>query len=165
MKYFINIFLFLTPFFLFPVVHAVGQDLGRAEDTEYYSNTEIQVVQATNAMPMPPSRTVIPQNPSTHNELQERAGTVSVIPIKVIPGLPDPKSTKIYRVQVGTFSNIDLAWRLHGRLKLIGLNPAFEPHSTMYRVVIPGVRAVNIPEIIQCLEIAGVYEAWIRVEN
>jgi cell division protein FtsN len=71
----------------------------------------------------------------------------------------------MYRVQVGSFSNTDLAWRCYDRLKFAGLNPAFEPHGTLYRVVIAGQLAANIPEIIRRLEISGFREAWIREEN
>jgi cell division protein FtsN len=165
MKYFINICLFGALFSLFPAVFAVAQDQGRAEAVEYYANTEIQAVRTADTAPMPPSRIVIPQNPPSFNAPQKIIGLVSVIPIKVTPGIPDPKSTKNYRVQVGSFSNTDLAWRCYDRLKLAGLNPAFEPHGRMYRVVISGIRATSIPDLIQRLESTGFREAWIRVEN
>jgi rare lipoprotein A len=165
MKHHINMRLSWVLFFLFPVVFAVAQDGGKAENPDYYSNTEIQAVRAADTAPMPPSRTVIPQNPPSSDIPQEITGTVSVIPIKVTPRIPDPGSTKIYRVQVATFSNTDLAWRCYDRLKFAGLSPAFEPNGAMYRVVIAGVRAINIPEIIRRLEVAGFSEAWIREEN
>jgi cell division protein FtsN len=156
MKYSINIWFFWVFFSLVSV--------GFAEEPKNSDNTDIQAAQAADATFMPPSRTNIPQNSTSLNDSQEKTGTVSVISIKVRPSIPDPKSSKMYRIQVGSFSNIDLAWRFYDRLKLAGLNPAFEPHGKMYRVVIPGLKAVNIPEIIQRLELAGVYEAWIRVE-
>jgi cell division septation protein DedD len=157
MKYFRNIWFYWAFFFFVSAVFA--------EDAKDYGNTEIQATQANDATFMPPSRTNIPQNPTAFNESEEKPGTLSVISIKVRPGIPDPKSTKMYRVQVGSFSNTDLAWRFYDRLKHVGLNPAFEPHGKMYRVVIPGLKAVNIPEIIRQLELAGVYEAWVREEN
>jgi cell division protein FtsN len=79
--------------------------------------------------------------------------------------MPDPASRKMYRIQIGAFSNSDLAWRCYDRLQSAGFNPAFELHGTMFRVVIAGQRAANIPELTRRLEAAGFTEAWIREEN
>jgi cell division protein FtsN len=79
--------------------------------------------------------------------------------------MPDPRSRKTYRIQVGAFSNIDLAWRCYDRLKSAGLDPAFELHGTMYRVVIAGQQAANISDLTRRLEAMGFTEAWIREEN
>jgi cell division protein FtsN len=84
---------------------------------------------------------------------------------KIIPRLPDPSSMKVYRVQVGAFSRTVLAQEFFNRLKSAGFSPAFEQHGSLFRVVIPGIKASDMSSIAWRLGAAGFNEAWIREEN
>jgi cell division septation protein DedD len=79
--------------------------------------------------------------------------------------MPDPNGRGVYRVQVGAFSNTNFAQESYNRLRAAGFNPAFEQYGNVYRVVISGVRAADMPLVAQRLGNAGFAEAWIRQEN
>jgi rare lipoprotein A len=68
-------------------------------------------------------------------------------------------------VQVGSFENRNLARAAFDRLKNAGFNPSYEPYNNLFRVVIPGVRAADIPQVARRLGAAGFTSAWIRKEN
>jgi cell division protein FtsN len=79
--------------------------------------------------------------------------------------MPNPSGRGVYRVQVGAFSNTAFAQEAYNRLRTAGFSPAFEQYNNVYRVVISGVRAVDMPLVAQRLGNAGFTEAWIRQEN
>jgi cell division septation protein DedD len=70
----------------------------------------------------------------------------------------------LYRVQVGAFVNADNARRSFDRLQAAGFRPVYERHGVYYRVVISGVRAAEMPDVIRRLGSAGFNEAWLREE-
>ena len=84
---------------------------------------------------------------------------------KIIPQLPNPAGSGIYRVQVGAFRNPVFAQGAYDRLKTAGFSPAFEQHGELYRVVIPGIKASEMVQVAQRLGTAGFAEAWARQEN
>jgi cell division septation protein DedD len=79
--------------------------------------------------------------------------------------MPDPNSNAVYRVQVGSFENRNLARAVFDRLKNAGFNPSYQPYNNMFRVVIPGIRAADMPQVARRLWAAGFTSAWIRREN
>jgi len=88
-----------------------------------------------------------------------------VLPIKVIPALPNPYSATLYRVQVGAFGSAGLAQQCFSRLLSAGFSPAYEPYGNVNRVVLPGIRAADMHQVAQRLAAAGFSEIWIREEN
>jgi len=85
--------------------------------------------------------------------------------MRVIPGMPDPHGSGVYRVQLGAFSNTGLAERCFNRLKSAGFTPYYEQYGSLYRVVITDVKAVDMAGVICRLESAGFTEAWLREER
>ena len=87
-------------------------------------------------------------------------------PPAVIRGtIPPANSTGLFRLQVASFSVPRNAVDAFERLKNAGLNPAYERNGDFYRVVLPGVRAADLPAIAQTLGNAGFREAIIREES
>jgi len=82
--------------------------------------------------------------------------------IRVIPGLPDPNSAKIYRIQVGSYAVHNTADIMAQRLKTAGLYTDFEFYNSLKRVIVPGIRASDACTVVQMLESLGFAEVWIR---
>jgi len=79
--------------------------------------------------------------------------------------MPSPYSSCLYRVQLGAFSSPGLAQQCFSRLLSAGFSPAYEPYGNVNRVVLPGIRAAEVPLIVQRLAAAGFGEVWIREER
>jgi len=82
--------------------------------------------------------------------------------IRVIPGLPNPDSNKIYRLQVGSYSVQNTANKMAQRIRSAGLQANVETYNSLKRVIVPGVRAADACSIVQLLESIGFQEVWIR---
>jgi rare lipoprotein A len=90
---------------------------------------------------------------------------VNKAPARIIPRMPDPGSTTIFRVQAGSYLLPLHARDAFERLVAAGFHPYFERFESYIRVVIPGVPAAYIPWIAQRLGNLDVPEAWIRPES
>ena len=87
-------------------------------------------------------------------------------PPAVIRGpVPPIGCIRLYRLQVGAYKVPRNAVDAFARLRSAGLNPAYEKNGDFYRVVLPGLRAEEIPSIAQILGNSGFREAILRVEN
>jgi len=86
-------------------------------------------------------------------------------PARILGGIPPANSTRFYRLQVGAYRVPRNAVDVFDKLKNAGLNPAYEQHGDIYRVVLPGLRAAEIPSIAQILGNIGFPEALIREET
>ena len=91
-------------------------------------------------------------------------------PARISPQMPVAADMGVYRVQVGSFAATALAMNCFYRLRGAGFDPRFERfhsdlHGAMYRVVIPGVCASEMPAVAQRLGSAGFPEALVRREN
>jgi len=125
--------------------------------------------------PQPPARTVVPtvntivpQNApqsAPQNAPPPAAPPARRSSMNVTPGMPDPCSKSVYRVQVGAFSNTGLAQQCFNRLKSAGFTPYYEQYGSLYRVVITGIQAADMAGVIRRLESAGFSDAWIREER
>jgi len=82
--------------------------------------------------------------------------------IRIIPGLPDPGSPRIYRIQVGSYAVHNTADLMAQRLRAAGLQAGIEYYNSLKRVFVPGVRAEDAGSIVQMLESLGFAEVWIR---
>jgi cell division septation protein DedD len=85
--------------------------------------------------------------------------------INITPGIPNPNTNQIYRLQLGAFSNTGNAAQCFQRLVSAGLSPCYEQYGSLHRIVLPGIRAADISRIIQRLEAAGFTDVWIRQEK
>jgi len=122
-------------------------------------------------VPAQPAPTyVAPPAPSPAPQVQNPA-PVPVIPAYTAPaavvrgGMPPATSTKLYRLQVGAYSVPRNAKVASDKLQAAGLKPAYEKNGNLYRVVLPKLRAGDIPSITQTLGNIGFPEALIREEN
>ncbi|GHU54804.1 hypothetical protein FACS189442_1540 [Spirochaetia bacterium] len=83
----------------------------------------------------------------------------------ISPYMPNPKNGKVYRVQVGAFTNTWHAKEAFDNLTNAGLKPAYERNEDYIRVVISGVDAADMPTMARLIGQAGFREALIREEN
>jgi hypothetical protein len=84
--------------------------------------------------------------------------------IQVTPRMPDPRSGRIYRLQVGAFSNELNAREAVFRLREAGFDPAYELYGGYCRVVLTGIRAADVETIIRRVGTAGFMQVFIREE-
>jgi len=82
--------------------------------------------------------------------------------VTATPALPPAVGRKVYRVQIGSFSNPAFAQEYFNKLRNAGFSPSIERHGSLYRVVISGVNNAEIPLVVERLGIAGFTDAWIR---
>jgi rare lipoprotein A len=85
-------------------------------------------------------------------------------PAVIKGGIPPVGSAKLYRIQVGAFRVPRNAVDVFERLTAAGLNPRYEQYGDLYRVVLPELRAADIPVIAQTLGNTGFQEVLIREE-
>jgi len=83
---------------------------------------------------------------------------------KLIPAII-PSPDKRYRLQVGSYKVPRNAVEVFGKLKEAGLNPSYEQNGELYRVILIGIRGVDIQSATDKLAKAGFREAIIREEN
>ena len=87
---------------------------------------------------------------------------LSHTPIKVVPGLPNPNSRKVYRIQVGAYAvkeNADIAER---ELKAAGFETRREKYGSLTRVLAVGFQADEVRSAVNLIESLGFGEVWIR---
>ncbi|MDR2716811.1 MAG: septal ring lytic transglycosylase RlpA family protein [Treponema sp.] len=83
---------------------------------------------------------------------------------KLIPAI-SPAPDKKYKLQVGSYKVPRNAVETFGKLKEAGLNPAYEQNGEFYRVVLAGIRGIEVQSVADKLEEAGFREAIIREDN
>jgi len=94
---------------------------------------------------------------------------VPAAPLRVTPDIVIAP-VKNYRFQVGSYTNARNAVDAFERLKNSGLNPSYErfvnsSNVEFYRVVVAGVRGVDVQSTTERIRTAGFTEALIREEN
>ena len=83
-------------------------------------------------------------------------------PIKVVPGLPNPNSRKMYRLQVGAYAKKENADFAECALKAAGFETRREARGSLTRVLAVGIAAADVKSAVQAIESAGFGEVWIR---
>ncbi|MDR1128252.1 MAG: SPOR domain-containing protein [Treponema sp.] len=89
----------------------------------------------------------------------------SLPPATVKPAMPPANSYHVYRVQVGAYKSTVNAREAFDHLVILGFTPAYERYGEMYRVVLSGIRARDMPEAARLLGYAGFREVIIREEK
>ena len=119
----------------------------------------------TATAPTPPVQQPPPAPPVTPQQTAVRVPPVYTAPPAVIVGgTPSAGNAKLYRIQVGAFKVPRNAVDVFDRLKAAGLNPRYEQYGDLYRVVLPELRAADIPAIAQTLGNTGFQEVLLREE-
>jgi rare lipoprotein A len=72
---------------------------------------------------------------------------------------------KTYRIQVGAYKTPKNAVEAYERLKNAGLNPAYERNGEYFRVVLAGIRGIEVQSITEKLGTAGFKEVLVREEH
>jgi len=81
--------------------------------------------------------------------------------VRVVPGLPDPTSDRIYRLQVGAWSDTDGALIAFRQLREAGFNTIQEYSQDRYRVFAFGVPASEVFFVVQQLGGMGFRDIYI----
>lgn len=115
--------------------------------------------------PLPPEHPPAAPQVKPVQTAQTAPSARTVRPAEVKPQLPDPGSTKQYRIQVGSYKIARNAVDAFDKLKNSGLQPAYERHGEYYRVVLAGIRASDIQSLAETLGKAGFREVLIREER
>jgi len=87
---------------------------------------------------------------------------VASVEALLIPGLPDPSSGKVYRLQIGAFTAPEAAERTARLAASLGFHAVWEQSGTIYRVFAIDVPAVLVQPAAQRLGSAGIKEIWVR---
>jgi rare lipoprotein A (peptidoglycan hydrolase) len=101
-----------------------------------------------------PVRTALPP--------QVSPAPVSPENIQIIPGLPDRNSRKIYRLQIGAFSNLNAANIAAELVQRAGFDVEKELAGTMYRVLVIGISSVDVYPAAVRLGSLGFGQIWVR---
>jgi rare lipoprotein A len=80
------------------------------------------------------------------------------------PGIPPAGTNKRYRVQVGSYKVPRNAVEAFDKLKNVGLSPSYERSGDLYRVVLSGIKADDVPFIAEKIRQAGFTEGLVREE-
>ena len=98
-----------------------------------------------------------------NNTIQRRPPRRASAPtVRIIPGLPEPTSGRIYNLQVGAWYNEESAASVIRQLQRAGFQPAQERSENMFRVYAANVPASIVYYAIQRLGNMGFSEVWIR---
>ena len=112
--------------------------------------------------PVPVDPPVITQPPAP---VQTAPVFPTAPPARLVGVNPEAGSSRLYRLRVGSFRNSGNAINAFSRLREAGLNPAYERYEDLYRVVLPNIRAEEIPSITQILGNLGFQEALVQIET
>jgi hypothetical protein len=82
--------------------------------------------------------------------------------IQIIPGLPDPRSNKIYRLLVGTYPGVDGAFQIYRQLQAAGFEVSQEQAGEMCRVYAAGIPASKVYYAAQRLGAIGFHQVWVQ---
>jgi rare lipoprotein A len=112
-----------------------------------------------------PVSTPVTSPAATTQATMPPAAKSSFPPAEIKPGIPLAGTDKRYRLQVGSYKVPRNAVEAFDRLKNVGLNPAYERNGELYRVVLTGIKADDVPAIADKIGQAGFKEALLREER
>jgi hypothetical protein len=85
--------------------------------------------------------------------------------IKITGRIPSADDTRLYQIQVGAFKVTANAQRAFENLRNASLNPVYEQHLDLTRVMIAGIRAGDISFYIEKIKNAGFPEVYIKIDT
>jgi len=80
----------------------------------------------------------------------------------VLPHLPDPDDEKIYRLQVGFYSDVIAAERAQRLVEALGFKVSLEIFSTFRLVYADNIPAAQVYSVIERLGAFGFWKIWVR---
>jgi hypothetical protein len=87
------------------------------------------------------------------------------VAFKIIGKIPSAENSKLYRIQVGSFKNIQNAEKVFARLGGASLNPVYDNYLDFTRVMIAGISAGDIANFLNKIQMAGFHEVWITEDS
>jgi hypothetical protein len=84
--------------------------------------------------------------------------------IRISGRIPAATESNFYQIQVGAFRVTSNAERAFERLRNASLNPSYERYMDLTRVMVAGIRAVDVPEYLERIKNAGFPEVFIKVD-
>lgn len=129
----------------------------------YYPPVILPPIQNQPKEPYPPIIILQQQPPAQTTPAYETLPPV-VSGAKLIPAI-NPAPEKVYRLQVGSYKVPRNAVDAFDKLKSAGLNPSYEQNGEYYRVVLTGVRGIEVQSVADKLERAGFKEALIKEDK
>ena len=120
-----------------------------------------EVVHVQHAAPPPAPPPSAPVVLHVHPQVTQHVPYFVAMP-RVIPGLPDPNTGKIYRLQIGSFSTQLTADRVSRLVGSLGFNVAQEWTGAMHRVLATDVPAALVSSAVQRLGLIGIEQVWVR---
>jgi rare lipoprotein A len=146
----------------FEISESAAEKLGMSpEEVSTELCYQIQVPKAPPALTVPSV-----SGPSADSRVPATIAPAVVLPAaRIIPGVPNPESTLVYRIQAGSYKSVVNARAAFDRLNSAGFRAAYERFNDSYRVVVSGVPASGIRAAARRLGAAGFAEIWIRPEN
>jgi len=82
--------------------------------------------------------------------------------VAVIPGLPDPRSGRVYRLQIGAYSGVGSSSISVGRAEAAGFNVQMERYGGLFRVLVVDIPSWNVQAAVQRLAALGYAQIWVR---
>ena len=89
-------------------------------------------------------------------------GQLPPSPVRVTPGIPDPRNGKTYRLQVGTWGNADSALGVFRRLTDANLNAIYEFVNGSYAVYAGNVPSPEVNSVVGALGRMGFMDIHVR---
>jgi hypothetical protein len=83
----------------------------------------------------------------------------------VIGRIPDASDNRLYQIQVGSFKVVRNAEGAFKMLTDASLKPSYEKYQDFTRVIIKGIRAVDMPLYIERVRLAGFLEVYIKIDS
>jgi hypothetical protein len=84
---------------------------------------------------------------------------------KISGRIPSAENSKLYRIQVGSFKNIQNAEKVFARLGSASLNPVYDKYLDLTRVIVTGISAGDIARILNKIQMTGFHEVWITEDS
>jgi len=103
-----------------------------------------------------------PPPPSLSPPLVGYLPPVRMDDIVIIPGLPNPHSDRVYRIQVGAYSGLGGASLAVRQVEAAGFIAVQETHGGLFRVFVEGIPSWNVQASVQRLAALGFTHMWIR---
>jgi len=111
-------------------------------------------------LPVQPPIAAMPEEPPTKEPLYT---SPPVKNIQIIPStLPNPRSSKTYRLLVGTYPGVDSTFRVYSQLRAAGFEVIQEQTGEMCKVFATGIPAAQVFNAAQRLGAIGFEQVWIQ---
>jgi cell division protein FtsN len=140
----------------------------QAQAAQVYVNpAPVYQQQSAPVYPAPP----VYQNPPVYQQPSAPVYQTQPLPVyqypqgadvQIIPGIPDPNSGRLYRLQVGAYSAQDTAVQAARLIQAAGFNAALEQAGGIYRALAMDIPAASVYAAASRLAQVGFRQIWVR---